>query len=201
MTEQVSTEAQEAPETTEEQTSGTTEQTQDQQTRDSYTREEMKAAREEAANYRTKLRKLEKQSETQQQADEQAKRAKMEETDRLKLEKQEAETRAQNALGKANQRVINSEARALAASKGVASERLAYVVRMAELDGVEVDDDGDVDSAALASAIDRVLEDIPELTAKQTEQKRTAPDMSQERRLNPDEAVDAFNRQLRGFGT
>lgn len=200
MTEEVNTEAQEATETTEEQTS---DQTQTQEVRDSYTREEMEAARKEAANYRTRLRKLEKQSETQQQADEQAKRAKMEETDRLKLEKQEAESKAQDAFGKANQRVINSEARALAASKGVSSERLAYVVRMAELDDVEVDDEGDVDSGALTSAIDRVLEDIPELvTTTDTEtKKRTAPDMSQERRLNPDEAVDAFNRQLRGFGT
>jgi hypothetical protein len=178
-----------------------TQEEEQQQTRDSYTREEMEAARKEAANYRTRLRKLEKQSEQQQQAEEQARRAKMEESERLKLEKQEAEQRAQDALGRANKRVINSEARALAASRGVSSERLAYVVRMADLSGVEVDDDGNADTETLTSAIDRVLEDIPEFTGSQTEQRRTAPDMSStDRQLSPEEATEAFNRQLRGFG-
>lgn len=190
------TEVQETTEVTEEQAP---EQQEEQKPRDSYTREEMEAARKEAANYRTRLRKLEKDAQARQQSEEQARRAKMEETDRLKLEKQEADQRAQDALGRANERIVNSEARALAASRGVSAERLAYVVRMADLSGIEVDDSGIPDQDALTSAVNRVLEDIPELAGKQTEQRRIAPDMSEERRLNPDEAVEAFNRQLRGM--
>lgn len=131
---------------------------------------------------------------------EKARRARMDETQRLQVERDDAEKKATAVVERANQRIVKAEARAVAASSGVAAEKLSYVVRLAELDGVDVDSDtGEPDVDAIQAAISKVLTDIPELAAKEQAVTKGAPDAS---RTGGDKAVagDFFNTVLRQRG-
>lgn len=94
-------------------------------------------------------------------------KAEMSEAERLKAEKDEAEKKAQAALAAANARVLRAEARVAASAAGVRADRLDYALKLIDLDGIEVDDNGTVDSAALAKAVKTLLSDFPELGAAQ----------------------------------
>lgn len=92
-----------------------------------------------------------------------ADRAKMDETDRLKAEKADADKTATDAVAKANTRVITAEAKVQAVEAGADPKQLAYVLRLADLADVKVDDDGEPDAKAIRKIIDKVLTDVPAL--------------------------------------
>lgn len=104
------------------------------------------------------------------------KKAQMTEQERLKAEKEEAEKRVTEAEKRANQRLIRAEAKAMAAELGVKSERVNYLLKLADLDGVEVDD-GEVDASAVKTAVQQVVKDMPELIGKKAG--NTGDDFSQ----------------------
>lgn len=73
-------------------------------------------------------------------------------------------------IAAANQKLVQSEAKSVALTLGVKSDRVAYAVRMADLSKIDVDDELGVDGEALKKAIEQVLKDIPEL--KPTEEQK-----------------------------
>lgn len=97
-----------------------------------------------------RLRELEQERELANKApDEQA----------LELARREA---AAEATTKANDRIVRAEIRAAAATR---VKNPALAVKLIDSSAIEVDDDGEVDADALASAIDTLLADYPELAA------------------------------------
>lgn len=113
---------------------------------------EMEKARKEAANYRTRLRKFEKEAEDRAKAE-------MSEAEQAKAAAAAAEERAKAR----ERRIVQAEAKAAAAAQGVKPERLAYVLRLADLEGVAVDEQGEPDGKAISAAIAAVLKELPEL--------------------------------------
>ncbi len=99
----------------------------------------------------------------EQQLEEERKKAAMTEAERLKAEKEEAEKRANELVQAANRRIIAAEAKVAAAAAGVKPERISYVLKLADLSDIEADENGNVDSKAIAAAINAVLKDLPEL--------------------------------------
>lgn len=73
------------------------------------------------------------------------------------------------AAKKANQRIVRAEVKAAAAGK-FADPELA--IRLVDLDSIDVDDDGDVDTDAIVAELDEILSKNPGLAAKA---KRTKP--------------------------
>ena len=126
--------------------------------RQTFDAEYVKTLRKEAAEYRTKLRKLEEAEQKRAQAE-------MSENERLKAEKEQAETKANETLTKANQRAVRSEARVRALEAGVKPERVAAVLRLSDLSGVEVAEDGEPDAKAVGKAIEATLKEYPEFKA------------------------------------
>ncbi|HEX2986143.1 MAG TPA: hypothetical protein VHO71_04935 [Caproiciproducens sp.] len=68
-------------------------------------------------------------------------------------------------IAKANQRLVASEAKAAAIAAGVKPDRVDYVVRLADLSKVDVDEDDGPDTDAIKKAVDKVLKDMPEFKA------------------------------------
>jgi len=99
----------------------------------------------------------------EQQIEEERRKAAMTEAERLKAEKEEAERKAQEAQAAAHRRIIQAEAKAQALALGVRPDRLEYALRLADLSEVEVGDDGEPDAAAIKAALEKVLNDLPEL--------------------------------------
>jgi len=99
----------------------------------------------------------------EKEQEEARKKEQMTTEERLKAEKEEAEKKALEREASANARTIKAEAKALAASLGVKPERINYAVRLADLSGIEVDDDGEPDTKAIKSALEQVTKDLPEL--------------------------------------
>ena len=99
----------------------------------------------------------------EQQLEEERRKAAMTEAERLKVEKEEAERRAKEAQAAANRRIIEAEAKVQAVALGIKPERVAYALRLADLSGVEVDDNGNPDTDAIKAALEAVLKDLPEL--------------------------------------
>lgn len=99
----------------------------------------------------------------EQQIEEERKKQQMSVEERLKAEKEEAEKRAQAAQEAANQRLIHAEARVQAVTLGIKPERITYALKLADLSGVEVDEQGNPDAAAIKAALETVLKDLPEL--------------------------------------
>lgn len=64
---------------------------------------------------------------------------------------------------KATQRELRAAAKLAAVSLGIPAARADYAVRMADLSGVDIDDDDGPDSDAIKAAMEQVLKDIPEL--------------------------------------
>jgi hypothetical protein len=99
----------------------------------------------------------------EQQLEEQRKKEQMSAEERLKAEKEEAEKKAQQIQQTANQRLIQAEAKVIAAELGVKPNRINYLLKLADLSGVEVGEDGGIDSNAIKDALNTVLADFPEL--------------------------------------
>ncbi|MBP5261271.1 MAG: hypothetical protein J6Z43_03985, partial [Clostridiales bacterium] len=74
-----------------------------------------------------------------------------------------AEKSAQEAIARANAVLVKANAQIQAANLGVKSNKLDYVVKMADLSKVTIGDDGNPDEAAIKSAVEQVLKDVPEL--------------------------------------
>lgn len=102
-----------------------------------------------------------KKSWEKEQADA-AEKAKMTEADKLKAEKAEAEQDAADKATAADARVIRSEAKVAAVAAGVRPDRAAAFLRVIDLDGIEIGDDGEPDAAAIKAAIETTLKDFPE---------------------------------------
>jgi len=107
----------------------------------------------------------------EQQIEEERRKAAMTEAERLKAEKEEAERKAQEAQAAAHRRIIQAEAKAQALALGVRPERIEYALRLADLSEVDVGDDGEPDVAAIKAALEKVLNDLPELGARSPRQK------------------------------
>lgn len=82
------------------------------------------------------------------------------ETEKLTIERDQANARATEAQTKAAERIAKTEAKVAAIAAGANPERVAAIVRNADL-GKAVKD-GEVDEAAVKAAIDKVLTDYPE---------------------------------------
>jgi hypothetical protein len=65
-------------------------------------------------------------------------------------------------IAKVNKRLVATEAKAAAIAAGVKPEKVDYVVKLADLDGVDVDEDDGPDSEAINKAVNKVLKDMPE---------------------------------------
>lgn len=74
-----------------------------------------------------------------------------------------AESEPDAKLQAATAKLVTASARAAALELGIPADRAAYAVRMADLTGVKIDDNGDPDGDAVKKAVEKVLTDIPEL--------------------------------------
>lgn len=99
----------------------------------------------------------------EQEAKERADREKMDEAERLKAEKADADKKAADAVTDANARIIRSEAKVAAVTAGAKAAQAEYVVKLADLSDVTVDDDGNPDAKAIKKAVEKVLTDVPAL--------------------------------------
>lgn len=79
--------------------------------------------------------------------------------------KEAAEKQAKEALTKANQVLIQTEAKLQAVALGVKPERVDYLLKLVDLSEIEVEN-GQVDKEAVKLAVEKVLSEVPEL--KQT---------------------------------
>lgn len=122
-----------------------------------------------------------------QELENEKKKAAMDESERLKLEKEQAETRAIEATTKANQRIINAEAKAIAASAGVKADKLPYLNKLVDLSNVEIDENGNPDTSTIKAAIDGVLKDFPELVGTQGTSRAGADFSGQNMNPNPED--------------
>ncbi len=102
----------------------------------------------------------------------------------LEVARTEGETKAQQA---ANSRIVSAEARALAASwskdtDGVSAKfnvGPASVVRLLDLSGIKVNDDGTVDTAAIESKLEELSRTEPGLVGSTSTKKTPKQDPSQ----------------------
>lgn len=76
-------------------------------------------------------------------------------------------------LSKANTRQLTTDARLAALELGVPAARAAYAARLADLTGIDIDDEEGPDHDAVKKAVQKVLTDIPELkpAAEKADQK------------------------------
>lgn len=111
--------------------------------------------------------------------EEERKRANMDELERVKLEKQEAEQKAAEAFLKANKRLVESEAKVQALALGIETKKLPYVLKLADLDVAElINEEGDIDSKGIKSAIKKIVEDLPELVTTKVDTSKGGSDFS-----------------------
>ncbi|MCG5252616.1 scaffolding protein [Brevibacillus agri] len=124
-----------------------------------FTQEELdKIVADRIARERKKLERyadyddLKRKAEEYEKAEAERKKAEMTAQERLEAEKaeaqrkaQEAEENAQRALASANQRLIKSEFKLLAKEAGIRADALEDAFRLADVSGVSVDEDGNVD--------------------------------------------------------
>lgn len=97
--------------------------------------------------------------------EEERRKAVMTEAERLQTERSEAEEKAKSAIESANRRVVEAELKAHASAAGIKAERLDYVLKLADLSGIAVTDDGRPDSTAVRAAVSMVTRDFPEIVS------------------------------------
>lgn len=97
--------------------------------------------------------------------EEEKKKANMTEQEKLKAAAEESEKKSKTAIEAANKRLVTAEAKVQAAALGVKPEKIAYVLKLADLSGADVDDKGNVSEKVVKQAIEAVLKDLPELKA------------------------------------
>lgn len=95
-------------------------------------------------------------------AEAERKKASMNENERLKTEKEEAEKRATEADARADHTLVIAEAKVTAIGAGASPEKIAHVLKLADLSAVVVTE-GVPDVAAIKAAIEAVKNDVPEL--------------------------------------
>ena len=99
-----------------------------------------------------------KEAETERQ------RAEMDELERVKAEKEEADQRVVEAQAERDRVLVDAEAKVAILAAGVPAERLAKALRLLDLDGIEVED-GRIDAASVRRAVEALKAEIPELFA------------------------------------
>jgi hypothetical protein len=99
-----------------------------------------------------------KEAETERQ------RAEMDELERVKAEKEEADRRVVEAQAERDRVLVDAEAKVAILAAGVPAERLAKALRLLDLDGVEVEG-GRIDTASVRRAVEALKSEIPELFA------------------------------------
>lgn len=92
-------------------------------------------------------------------------KANMPELDRLKTEKTELETKLKAAADAVNTRLIKAEVKAQAAALGIKPERIPYLLKLADLSSIPIQEDGEVNAKAVKAELEKVLKAIPEFTA------------------------------------
>lgn len=98
------------------------------------------------------------------EAEEERRKAEMDELERVRAEKDEADQRAADALAERDRMLVSAEARVAVLAAGVPAERLPKALRLLDLDGVEVED-GRLDTATVRKAVETLKAEIPELFA------------------------------------
>lgn len=86
-----------------------------------------------------------------------AEREKMDEVERLKAEAADREKADADAKATTNARIVKTEAKVAALAAKVRAEDVADFLKLVDLSGIDVDDDGEVDAKALKKAVDSVL--------------------------------------------
>lgn len=120
--------------------------------------------------------------------------AKLDEAERLKAEKADADQAAKDAKTSADKRVIRADAKVAAAAAGVHKDQLGYVLRLADLSGVEVDEDGEPDPKAIGKAVNKVLSDIPALKGE-APAKKSGNDLNGAKDEQPKSLADAVTNR------
>jgi len=114
----------------------------------------------------------------EQKVEEERKKAAMTETERLKAEKDEADKKAQEALKRANDRLIRAEVIAQAAAMKIIDGDAAYTLMSKE--GVSVEEDGNV--IGVKAALEALVKSKPYLVASGApDAKRTGDDQSNDK--------------------
>jgi hypothetical protein len=135
-----------------------------------YDEEYVKGLRAEAAKYRTKAKEVETSTATQQQELMQKvfTALGLEPDPNKNYEQQltEAQTKAQDAEQRANQRILNAEVKAQAAVLGVKAEKLPYLLKLADLSSVEFNE-GEPSQDQIKAVLDAVIKDFPEIAGTQ----------------------------------
>lgn len=98
------------------------------------------------------------------EAEDERRKTEMDEIERVRAEKEEADQRAADALAERDRVLVNAEARVAVLAAGVPAERLPKALRLLDLDGVEIED-GRIDAAAVRRAVETLKGEIPELFA------------------------------------
>lgn len=104
-------------------------------------------------------------AEWEKDAETKADRDKMDEADRLKAEKADAEKATQDAMTKANERIVRASAKVTAVDLGANPKRVDALLRLADLTDVTVGDDGEPDAPAVKAALEAALKEYPEFKA------------------------------------
>lgn len=98
------------------------------------------------------------------EAEDERRKEEMDELERVRAEKDEADQRAADALAERDRVLVNAEARVAVLAAGVPAERLPKVLRLLDLDAVSVED-GRIDAGAVRKAVETLKGEIPELFA------------------------------------
>lgn len=119
-----------------------------------FSEEYVQKLRQEAAGLRTERNTLKKEKDD-------AAKAKLDEVDRLKLEKEEAETRTKEVeTALAGERIANAIARAAATANFHAPDDAAAFIKTTE---IKLNDDGSPDMRSITAAVKKLGEDKPHL--------------------------------------
>lgn len=97
--------------------------------------------------------------------EDEAAKAGQSEVDRLKSDLAERDKAVAAATERANRRAISAEAQVQALAAGIRADRVAAAIRLADLSGVECDDDGEPDVETIKASIQAILKDYPEWAA------------------------------------
>lgn len=121
---------------------------------------------------------LKKKAEEYEKAEEDRKKAEMTAQERLEAEKaeaqrkaQEAEEAAQRAMTAANQRLVKSEFKLLAKEAGIRADALEDAFKLADVSGVTVDEDGNVDG--VKAVIESLIAGKPYLVEQAKKEPKT----------------------------
>jgi hypothetical protein len=83
--------------------------------------------------------------------------------EKLKADAKAADDRATEAISRANRVLVQAKAEVAAATAGATGDNVEAVTRLADLSGVDVDDDGTVDAESVKAAITLVKGKFPSL--------------------------------------